>query len=895
MHHRYSQKPLFVKIILILSFTLFYVVAPAQQKATYEETIKKADTYFQQNQWLNAKAYYQMALKLKPEDDYASKRIKAVVEKMKANQAKEEEYYDIIDLADVFFDQQAYDKALAQYRKALTVIPGDAYAKDQIDKINRKKAEQRDKLISYNLAMQEGARLIGSNNYDSAIIVYREAQRLMPNRTEPAEKIAMVKELQTGYEKRIGMFKEAVQKGDQYLLIEDYVTALSYYEKAKLIFPKNKTINRKIKDIEALADKQLKYNGLIEKADELYINKDFIAARKKYGEASKAWPENSYPKDMIQKIDDLLAEQRKNLDKNYQRYIRSADSLYQIQEYELARGDYNMALNLKPDEKYPKNRLKDIENYYAEQQKKFEADYKNMIAKADKLFNDKKYTEARQQYNMALKINPDDEYPKQKLGEIDKQEKLMAMAAQQDSAYNAVIAEADKLYTAGHYDLAIKKYTEAQAVKSMDSYPQQQIEQIQQFLVNAEKQRALDEKFGQAILLAGRLLKEDKLEESKKAYENALEMKPGDPLAQREIARIDSIVDARIKQQEMEKQYKALIAQADSLVELKEYDRAIAIYTQALDVNPKGQEADKKRLDARTLKASYERALALEAEYKKLIAEADKLYKEDNYELAKVEYEKALALKAGEEYPKKQLQDITDILKKLEAEREQRFKEAVAKADNLFDQGDYTEAARQYTVASSIKPGEDYPKRRLGECNTKIEEELRKARAQYDIAIADGDKLYAARIYDKAILAYKKAEDLLPDESYARDMINKITKYIEDNAIVDVVRQTVQIKNGTSEKFNFEPVPVKFRKTNYVMVKARNLGDKPFKIIFSYGSDKGKNGGFVVPVPADGEYNDFIIRVGNQYKWFSDDNNWISILPERGDIEIRLVRISTAE
>ncbi|NOX84694.1 MAG: hypothetical protein GXO86_01820, partial [Chlorobi bacterium] len=142
MHHRYSQKPLLVKIVLILSFVLFYFMAPAQQKsATYEEAIKKADSYLQQNQLLNAKAYYQMALKLKPEDAYAVKQIRAVVDKLKASQAKEEKYYDIIDLADVFFDEGAYNKALAQYRKALGVIPGDAYAQDQIAKIQRKRAE----------------------------------------------------------------------------------------------------------------------------------------------------------------------------------------------------------------------------------------------------------------------------------------------------------------------------------------------------------------------------------------------------------------------------------------------------------------------------------------------------------------------------------------------------------------------------------------------------------------------------------------------------------------------------------------------------------------------------------------------------------------------------------
>jgi hypothetical protein len=65
-------------------------------------------------------------------------------------------------------------------------------------------------------------------------------------------------------------------------------------------------------------------------------------------------------------------------------------------------------------------------------------------------------------------------------------------------------------------------------------------------------------------------------------------------------------------------------------------------------------------------------------------------------------------------------------------------------------------------------------------------------------------------------------------------------------------------------------------------------------MIFSYGGDNGKNGGFVVQVPNDAGINDFIIRVGNQYKWFAEDNNWMSIYSQNGDIEISIVRITTS-
>jgi len=58
------------------------------------------------------------------------------------------------------------------------------------------------------------------------------------------------------------------------------------------------------------------------------------------------------------------------------------------------------------------------------------------------------------------------------------------------------------------------------------------------------------------------------------------------------------------------------------------------------------------------------------------------------------------------------------------------------------------------------------------------------------------------------------------------------------------------------------------------------------------GGCQGKNGGFVVTLAQDTGSNDYLIRIGNQYKWFSEDNNWITILPQNGSVDIDLVRIS---
>ena len=75
-------------------------------------------------------------------------------------------------------------------------------------------------------------------------------------------------------------------------------------------------------------------------------------------------------------------------------------------------------------------------------------------------------------------------------------------------------------------------------------------------------------------------------------------------------------------------------------------------------------------------------------------------------------------------------------------------------------------------------------------------------------------------------------------------------------------------------------------------MKAKNLSDKPFIMYISYGSKSGRNGGFTVNVPKNQDVNDFIVRIGSQYKWFSEDNNWIEILPENGNIEIISMEIT---
>lgn len=874
-------------IILFIGTTTF-----AQKVTTYDEAIIYGDNSYAKANLLDAKGYYQIAIKLKPGDDYAKNKILLIVEKMKTAMVAEYEYYDIIDLADELYDKNNLNEAVTQYRKALKIIPNDEYALTKVREIIEFQTNEKEKISSFDKAMEAGRFYITSKEYDKATASFGEAASIFPDRDAPVNELNIVNNLKAEYEQQLVLFNQKVEEAEKYLLINNYSEALKIYNEADEILPDNDEAKRKITELTPLADNQLKYNTQVEKADEYYIAKDFISARKQYMVAKNLWPEKSYPTDMVAKIDEKLEKEKKYLEKYYNQYIVGGDSLMELKEYSQALGKFNLALNLKPNEAYPKSKLLEIETVFEARKKAFEANYDIMISSADSAFDAGLFNSAHDKYETAVEVKPDDKYPKGRIVKIEGILEKLAAREKINKEYNDVILLADKLYSTGNYDLAVKKYQEAQALKSYENYPQEKIDVIILLLADSAKQKQIEEKYNELIIIAVQQFQKDKLTEARSSYTNASDIKPSETLPHERIRIIDSLIIAKAKATEIKLQFDQYIVRGDSLKDQKEYTMAIAAYDQALVIFPDDISTQQKKHTIATIQINLQREAERQKAYENAITKGDEFFKVGSYELARVEFEKAQTLRQDQEYPRKRLININTALERLAAENEKRYTESVVAANNFYEQQHYEDAVIKYQLANSIKPSEKYPKLKIAECNGFIAKKLKLLLAKYNVAIADADKLYAAKIFDKAIVAFRKAERIKPDETYPSEMIAKISKYIEENSIVDVIKTTDTISAGISEKFEFVPVKINVRKSNYIFLKAKNLTGKPFKIIFSYGSDTGKNGGFVVQIIESEFFNDYIVRVGNQYKWFSEDNNWFSIIPENGDVEITMLRIS---
>ena len=145
-------------------------------------------------------------------------------------------------------------------------------------------------------------------------------------------------------------------------------------------------------------------------------------------------PTEQYPKDKIAEIDKLLkaeaaakaaAEAEKAKEAKYQSLIAAGDKSFGSKDYTGARASYQSASGMKPTEQYPKDKIAEIDKLLkteaaARAEKEERERYNKLIAKADKEFDSNDFNGAKRDYILSLKLYPNESYPKNRITEIDK-------------------------------------------------------------------------------------------------------------------------------------------------------------------------------------------------------------------------------------------------------------------------------------------------------------------------------------------------------------------------------------------------------------------------------------------------------------------------------------------
>ncbi|MDT8413163.1 MAG: carboxypeptidase-like regulatory domain-containing protein, partial [Vicingaceae bacterium] len=148
--------------------------------------------------------------------------------------------------------------------------------------------------------------------------------------------------------------------------------------------------------------KEKEYASAIASADKLFNSKKYAEAKPLYEQAAKLLPNESYPQFQLGLIADELAAANE-ANSRYTSAIERGDKAFAERNWEKAKMEYNAAINYKPNEVYPQNKLKEIDNLIKNKEK-IDKEYNDLITSADAYMINKNYEKAKIDFEKAAAL-----------------------------------------------------------------------------------------------------------------------------------------------------------------------------------------------------------------------------------------------------------------------------------------------------------------------------------------------------------------------------------------------------------------------------------------------------------------------------------------------------------
>ena len=641
------------------------------------------------------------------------------------------------------------------------------------------------------------------------------------------------------------------------------------------------------------------FQSLISSGDKEYAKKEYIKAKTYYQEALRLRPKDASAKSKLDNTLQKIREENKKEELFFE-HIDNGDNFYSNNELDKALAEYNKALKIFPNDEYVLGKKQEITTILKDEKDKLDS-FNEMITLGDKLLKQEKYAEAVMQYESALKLYPNNSAAKTKYQD----------AKSKKEVYDLKVSEFDRLCAQGQEFTLRKKYAEAIDAyeQALQLFPDET--DISNKVKELQSKKEVADNYLAKITAADALYEDRSYNEAKAAYQEALSVIPDDSYALGMISRVDEIVNSpeyrkiQSDKAKLDSDFANFIGKGENAESAKNYELALSYYNKALELKPNNAEALAKKKNAEDMilyaeqqRKEQERLAAAEAEKQRkeriqnLINAGNQQLTSKQYAEAELSFNQVLTLDPNNATATEKLGIIAGFYEEIQRQKQENYNRAMSDGQYAMDSRNFAEAIRQYNIALTNKPGDEAANQQLTLAQQYENMRVAGLQNEYNSFITKADAQFQTKNYDKAIELYTKAINVGTENPYPANKIREIGKILAANKLVSLVDSSITINSSDTKRFDFEPVDVTTRRGNYILLKAKNLGDRPFIMYISYGSKSGRNGGFTVNVPKNQDVNDFIVRIGSQYKWFSEDNTWIEILPENGNIEITSMEIT---
>lgn len=726
-----------------------------------------------------------------------------IAEKKEEEEKKEADFLAYVEAGDNAVKKEDFSTAIEQYDLALAikndaeVQTKKANAQKALDEMNAAAQKEKD----FSAKMEAAKKALDSNNLNEALTLYKEASNIKPDEKLPLERIAEIEETIANQKAEEENFKNLVALGDNALGAENFDEAISKYEEA-LKIKSDSGVQQKLEnakkaksDKEAAAEAAEKleadYKKAMDEANKAFDTKDYATAKEKYNEALALKSNEQEPKDQIAKIDKILADEKAakeaadKLEADYQKLIQEANALFDKKDWANAKIKYQEALAIKNNEKHPLDRIDLINKNIADEEiAAAETEkYNAAMAEAQKLFDQKKYDAAISKYEEASGIKPTEQEPNDQITKIQKIKADEENAAQLEADFEKYMAEGKTLKGNKDYTAAITSFNKALEIKPSNGEAKKEIEAINAIIAAEQEAAEKEAKFNELIKKAEEAYNAQDYTTAKLNYQKALEVKD-DPTIPPKISEIDAIIAKEADAAETQKKYDAKMAEANALYTSNDNKAALEKYEEASAIKPTEQEPKDKIIELKEKIANAEDAAALEADFQNLKKEGDDFYAANDLEKALEKYKAAIAVKPDPSISQKIAEINTKITEQNQnAATDEKYRKKMEDADAAFANNDWEVARDLYKGALDIKPNEQRPKDQIAQIEANMKKETEsEAEAQYQKIIKKADLLLSEDKLDDAISYYNRALKIKPNDNYPQEQIAKIEQIKVDRA-----------------------------------------------------------------------------------------------------------------
>ncbi len=756
-------------------------------------------------------------------------------------------------------------------------------------------AQKKNAAETYKTYIKQADRAFTAADYKKALELYEKANQARPEYNYPTDKIDEIKKiLESGADPDTQSSPQKVSTSASYKSLlaqadyandgKDYASALLFYEKAYKTKPDYYYAPEKINEINSILNaspetKSRIFENTIEKAESLYKKEDYQQAKSEYEKASLVDTSAQLPKDRLNQLSSVYTDPDDM--GNFNLAIANGDKALASGDYDHAVLFYEAAQKIHPNVKFVTKKITDTKTQqtaYKQQIPKSAI----TIAAAEKPLQSEMTTGSTQPKEVT---KADKTGEPQKLSEQAKFDVTLAgaeSALKSDKNYKKAIAEADIQLNENRFEDAISIYKIAQEIKPAEAYPQQKITEAQGKLALLKSK---EESYAVAIASGNQFLSASKYTEALSAFKQALSIKPDAAYPTDKTAEINALL---AKQKSDSDNYAQAIRTGEKALATGNYSLALSSFQDAAKIKPSEIYPAEQITEIKSQIATQQKD---NENYTNAINKADRLFTNKEYSSSLKAYTEAAQIKKNEKYPQDQIIKTNKIIAD-SRKMDDDYNLAITEGDKLFAVKDYSGAVSAFSKASAIKPVEAYPTQRIAEINKIVEESKLARSTEYNKALEIADNLYNSKVFDQAIEAYEAASKINQGDAYPELQIGKIRKYMSDHAILNLNSQAITISKGNEKIFTFSAIDPSLRKNNYVILKARSTSNTIPKVYLSYGKDNSKNGGIVLRNLDKFTLSDFLIGISVQDKWFREDNNWISISVETGEIEITRVQIA---